>query len=281
MAEREQLDRDDDHDITATRRLDQREGPGAGHLISGSVGARGENAERDVEAVQTKLVAHGFSPGNIDRKMGPNTLSAIRRFQRGFMRHPDGLVEVGKATEQHLMASSPPRTLMAAGYASGDDVEEADEETERDDAPSQNGAAQMQRLESVADNVAGKRPHGQCYAAVKRHITAAGGYGNIRNIYTDRRFQPQGYARNFAEVVDQNPARFGLEKLSISNPYDAPVGSIIVVAPGSPGTRHRTAGDITVKGPGNAFYNDGAMGYKGREAWPPRRGGVLGVYRPK
>ena len=85
----------------------------------------------------------------------------------------------------------------------------------------------------------------------------------------------------FAERVNTNPARFGLERLSISNPYEAPEGSIIVVAPGSPGTRHPTAGDIVVKGPGDTFYNDGNMNYRGRSAWPPRRGGVLGVYRPR
>ncbi|MDQ3338237.1 MAG: peptidoglycan-binding protein [Myxococcota bacterium] len=253
-------------------------------IIGASVGARGQNLERDVEAVQTTLAAHGVSPGSIDRQIGANTIGAIRRFQRGFMRNPDGLVEPGQATEQHLMSANPPRAPSGAreGVGGGEVELDDDEDTEREtDAPSRNASAQMARLESVADNVAGRRPGGMCYAAVKRHISNAGGYGNIRNIYTDRRFQPQGEARNFAEVVNRNPARFGLERLSISNPYDAPVGSIVVVAAGSPGTRHRTAGDIVVKGPGNAFYNDGAMGYRGRNAWPPQRGGVLGVYRPK
>lgn len=271
MADRQDRDRDDDRDISTTGRLDTRR-------ISASVGASGENVEHDVEVVQTKLASRGFSPGKIDRKVGPNTIAAIRRFQRGFMKHPDGLVEVGKMTEQHLLSDSPPQFAMAVGRGEAGPEES---ESEEEDDVSRNGAAQMQKLESVADNVAGRRPGGACYAAVKRHISAAGGYGNIRNIYTDRRFQPQGYARNFAEVVNQNPDRFGLEKLSISNPYEAPLGSIIVVAPGSPGTRHRTAGDITVKGPGDAFYNDGNMKYGGRDAWPPRRGGVLGVYRPK
>jgi len=266
-----------------------------GHIIGGSVGARGQNAEADVESVQTALLAHGFSPGTIDKQIGPNTISAIRRFQRGFMKHPDGLVEVGKTTEQHLVSANPPRAAREGGAREGvgratshdDDGLTAsaggEVDLDGDDDPvSRNGAAQMAKLESVADNVAGKKPDGACYAAVKRHITNAGGYGNIRNIYTDRRFAAfQGYARNFAECVNQNPDGFGLERLSINNPYEAPLGSIVVVAAGSPGTRHRTAGDITVKGPGDAFYNDGAMGYRGRSAWPPARGGVLGVYRPK
>jgi peptidoglycan hydrolase-like protein with peptidoglycan-binding domain len=255
-------------------------------IIGASVGVRGRNLERDVEAVQTTLAAHGVSPGTIDRQIGPDTIGAIRRFQRGFMRNPDGLVEPGQQTEQYLISGNPPRAPSGAREGGGRGAEvdlddDQESETEEVDAPSRNASAQMARLESVADNVASKKPDGMCYAAVKRHIANAGGYGNIRNIYTDRRFQPQGFARNFAEVVNRNPGKFGLERLSISNPYDAPVGSIVVVAAGSPGTVHRTAGDIAVKGPGNAFYNDGAMGYRGRNAWPPARGGVLGVYRPK
>jgi peptidoglycan hydrolase-like protein with peptidoglycan-binding domain len=264
-----------------------------GHMITASVGTGGENREADVGVVQSALQQHGFSPGSIDRKIGPITTSAIRRFQRGFMRHPDGLVEVGRTTEQHLMSNSPPPREREGGAREGGGRAGAELEGEIGGSVAESvgeevaeetsnaGAAQMQRLESAADNVAGRRPGGMCYRAVKGHISRAGGYGNIRNIYADRRFTPQGEARNFAEVVNPNPDRFGLERLSISNPYDAPVGSIVVVAAGSPGTRHATAGDIAVKGPGEAFYNDGNMNYQGREAWPPRRGGVLGVYRPK
>ncbi|HEU0031129.1 MAG TPA: peptidoglycan-binding protein [Kofleriaceae bacterium] len=269
-----------------------------GRLIRHSVGDGGTNALRDTEAVQQALASHGFDPGKIDRECGPNTIRAIRRFQRTFMKNPDGLVEVGKITEQHLMDSTtrPPRPRTSDEPRDEDDERrepqrereqprgggrtEADRDEDSDTSPK--GQQQMSRLESVADNVAGLRPHGKCYRAVKHHIANAGGYGNIRNIYTDPRFSAyQGEAHMFADRVNQNPAAFGLEKLSISNPYEAPVGSIVVVAAGSPGTHDPRAGDITVKGPGDAFYNDGNMKYGSRQAWPPRRGGVLGVYKPK
>lgn len=264
------------------------EQPGAmrpGQLIRDSVGAGGANVEADVNAVQTALAARGEDVGTIDSRVGPKTIRAIRNFQRGFMRAPDGLVEVGKITAQHLTSTdTPPRQ---AGAEEREEDRENDREADRENEEadlrtSERGQRQMQRLESTADNVAGRRPGGMCYRSVKHHITNAGGYGNIRNIYADPRFAgAQAEARMFAERVNPNPARFGLERLSISNPYEAPVGSIIVVAPGSPGTRHPTAGDIVVKGPGDTFYNDGNMNYRGRSAWPPSRGGVLGVYRPR
>ncbi|HEY5933167.1 MAG TPA: peptidoglycan-binding protein [Kofleriaceae bacterium] len=255
--------------------------PGAtrpGQLVTDSVGVGGSNVDADVRAVQTALQARGQDVGTIDGRVGPMTIRAIRNFQRGFMRAPDGLIEVGKITEQHLTSNTtPPRRQEG--------VEEQEEDRDGNEElrdPSDRGERQMQRLVSTADNVAGRRPGGMCYRSVKHHITNAGGYGNIRNIYTDPRFSSaQAEARMFAERVNTNPARFGLERLSISNPYEAPEGSIIVVAPGSPGTRHPTAGDIVVKGPGDTFFNDGNMSYRGRSAWPPSRGGVLGVYRPR
>ena len=82
-------------------------------------------------------------------------------------------------------------------------------------------------------------------------------------------------------VNSKGPEAFGLARLSVANPYDAPEGALIVVSPGSPGTRHATAGDITVRGPGDHFYNDGEMKYGGRGAWPHKTGRILGVYRVK
>lgn len=270
MAERRERREDRETEAAGTEAGDR--------LIRGSVGQNGRNRAADVGAVQTALKRHGHDPGEVDQKIGRKTIRAIRRFQRDFMPVPDGLVEVGQVTEQHLVRTSPPPRREVR---EGERTDDEQEEEELADV-SARGARQMQRLEAAADNAGGRRPRGMCYRAVKHHITNAGGYGNIRNIYNDPRFSgAQAEARMFAERVNPDPERFGLEKLSISNPYEAPEGSIIVVAAGSPGTRHRTAGDITVKGPGNAFYNDGLMNYGGRDAWPPRRGGVLGVYRPK
>jgi hypothetical protein len=242
-----------------------------GHIISDSVGEGGNNHEADVGTVQAALAAHGHSPGAIDHKIGPNTIGAIKALQAGFMAQPDGRVDVGGSTEQHLMT--------AGGKTKPTDKPSADKPVP---PVTTNGAAQMQKLVAAASSVRSKRPLGKCYVGVKHHIANAGGYGNIHNIYTDtKRFTPQGAAHDFADVVNRDPATFGLDRLSIANPYDAPEGAIIVVAAGSPGTHKPVYGDISVRGPGNEFYNDGLMGYHGPKAWPPPRGGVLGVYKPK
>lgn len=269
------------------------------HRLTGGVGRGGDNHRADVIAVQNRLRFSAIDTGPIDGALGPITQAAILEFQRYFLKHPDGLIEVGKHTARELFSGKTEVTSVEVNGTQQSTLETPEtpetrqpkpepKSTKRDadreeDRVSPKGAAQAQQLVATAAGAAGgRRPGGKCYAAVKRHIKAAGGYGNIRNIYTDRRFTPQGEARNFAEVVNaKGPETFGLERLGITNPYDAPEGSLVVVSPGSPGTRHPTAGDITVKGPGDHFYNDGEMKYRGRAAWPARTGRVLGVYRVK
>lgn len=270
-----------------------------GYALTGSVGKGGENHKADVIAVQNRLRFSAIDTGPIDGALGPITQAAIHEFQRHFLK-PDGLIEVGKKTAKELFSGktevsdvqldgdqpvqSKQPSKQKTDAQTEDKTEDKTDDKEDDKADlSRQGAAQLARLVSTAQGAAGgKKPKGKCYAAVKRHIANAGGYGNIRNIYKDARFQPQGEARNFAEVVNaKGPESFGLERLSINNPYDAPEGSLVVVSAGSPGTRHRTAGDITVKGPGDRFFNDGEMGYRGRQSWPAKTGRVLGVYRVK
>ncbi len=271
--------------------------------LSGSVGKGGDNRKNDVVAVQNRLRFSAIDTGPIDGELGPLTSKAIEQFQRYFLREPDGLIEPGKRTARELFSGRTEVVSAEVGATSPREEEpaqrnepkgaatkaEATKEPAETTSPRQTdevsgkGAAQAQRLVATAAQAAGgRRPAGSCYAAVKRHIQNAGGYGNIRNIYTDARFTPQGEARNFAEVINsRGPSVFGLERLSVTNPYDAPEGALIVVSPGSPGTRHPTAGDITVRGPGEHFYNDGEMKYGGRAAWPAKTGRVLGVYRAK
>ena len=50
---------------------------------------------------------------------------------------------------------------------------------------------------------------------------------------------------------------------------------------GTPGTRHPTAGDIAVATGDGGFYNDGKMGYGGRDNFKAGNDYVLGVYVPK
>lgn len=143
------------------------------------------------------------------------------------------------------------------------------------------GAKQMERLVAYADSHHQGASLGDCFMFVWRYMVAVG-YGKIRN-HNDAPDMPSGYARNFAEYMNSgnNAARWGIKRLSISNPYDAPRGAIVVVAPGTPGTRHRTAGDIAVAAGGGRFINDGPnMRYGDPGRFTQDGGRVLGVYVP-
>jgi peptidoglycan hydrolase-like protein with peptidoglycan-binding domain len=92
--------------------------------ISASVGAGGANQQADVRAVQqllnTFILAQRL-PGRailtVDGKIGPNTINAIRDFQRIFvgMRNPDGRVDAGGRTLEKLNGSVLQPTVRAGG----------------------------------------------------------------------------------------------------------------------------------------------------------------------
>ncbi len=63
--------------------------------ISASVGSRGRNRKGDSALVQHLLTAKGFEPGPVDGWCGRKTIAAIRRLQKGFLRRPDGRIDVG------------------------------------------------------------------------------------------------------------------------------------------------------------------------------------------
>ena len=98
-----------------------------------------------------------------------------------------------------------------------------------------------------------------------------------------------GEARHFAEYLNASSAHLdeaGLQRFDtacsprITSPHDLriPDGAVIVVAAGSTGTFHATAGDIVVKA-GSRFINDGPdMNYGTASSW---RSQLLGVYVPR
>ena len=145
------------------------------------------------------------------------------------------------------------------------------------------GQDQMNRLVSHADRNHGGASRGRCFEYVWRYLSSSG-YGNIDE-YGDAADMPSAYARNFAEYMNKpaNAERWGLRRLSLTNPYDAPRGAVVVVAAGSPGTAHPTAGDISVAAGNGRFINDGPnMGYGGSAAAFTRGGGrVLGIFVPR
>ena len=131
---------------------------------------------------------------------------------------------------------------------------------------------------------AGYSPDGRCYSHVADFIDATG-YGGIqKGGFNDA--IPSAYwaeAHDFADYLNtgDNAAKLGLKNISSQvggNPYNAPPGSIVVVAAGAPGTANPTAGDIAVKGDGDHFYNGGEMGYGGAAGFPTSK--TLGIYVP-
>ncbi|MEB3198584.1 MAG: hypothetical protein VKP62_15410 [Candidatus Sericytochromatia bacterium] len=124
----------------------------------------------------------------------------------------------------------------------------------------------------------GKRPDGMCYSHVADYLEKFGvKYGAFG---ANAPALSGAYAKNFAELVDADPARYGLKKLALDNPYQAPPGAIVVVKPNTPGTSHPVAGDIAIATGQGWFANGGEMGYGGPQNFPPGNGHVLGIYVP-
>jgi hypothetical protein len=147
--------------------------------------------------------------------------------------------------------------------------------------PDESEAARKAReqLAQVARRASsGRRPDGRCYKHVWRFLTWVGGYGKV--VQKGIPASHARYARQFAELVNRNPAAYGLRKLALDNPYMAPPGAIVVVRPGTPGTAHPVAGDIAVADGNGRFFNGGEMRYGGPGNFPPGNRHVLGIYVP-
>ncbi len=149
------------------------------------------------------------------------------------------------------------------------------------------GREQMQRVVDYAMQNHRGASNGQCFNAVWGYLTSSG-YGNLAN-WSDLPNMGSAEAKDFSTYMNarqDNLDEAGLQRLDtafnppITNPHDPriPEGAVIVVAAGSTGTAHPTAGDIVIKGNGR-FINDGPnMDYGTRETW---QGKLLGVYIPK
>src|ERR1044072_2266503 len=96
--------------------------------IIGSVGRAAANDPADVRLVQQLLNAHvkslGLPPLDEDRRIGPNTINAIRAYQKMVigMAAPDGGIDVGGRTWKALsggtkIAVPPPVAAAAAGLS--------------------------------------------------------------------------------------------------------------------------------------------------------------------
>ena len=141
---------------------------------------------------------------------------------------------------------------------------------------------------------------GQCYAWVDKYLKAAH-YGKFTPSSDPIPGDYGAVAAQFAEYANGHLDNLGLQRLSITSPYDAPAGAIVVVAAGSPGTSSNAShwvkhpkwkphptwpGDISVATGGADFYNDHLNeSYGGRAGWDKaQKAGtahLLGAYVPK
>ncbi len=149
------------------------------------------------------------------------------------------------------------------------------------------GREQMRKVVDYAMQNHRGASNGQCFNAVWGYLTSSG-YGNLSN-WADLPNMGSAEAKDFAAYMNarqDNLDEAGLQRLDtafdppITNPHDPriPEGAVIVVAAGSTGTAHPTAGDIVIKGNGR-FINDGPnMDYGTSSTW---QGKLLGVYIPK
>ncbi len=157
-------------------------------------------------------------------------------------------------------------------------------------APAISEKGQQQMTDVVAYALANHRgaSNGQCFNAVWGYLTSSG-YGNLKS-WGDLPNMGSDEARQFAEYMNkssENLSEAGLQRLDtafnppITSPHDPriPKGAVIVVAAGSYGTAHETAGDIVIKAGEGRFVNDGPnMDYGTASNWT---GKLLGVYIPK
>jgi peptidoglycan hydrolase-like protein with peptidoglycan-binding domain len=216
-----------------------------------------------VSELQRKLTQAGFGV-QATGVFGETTEQKLKEFQRA--NHIQQTGQFGATTLKALDRGGSVGQVSASGPISAA------------------GREQMARmLNEARRSSAGRRPDGYCYAHVSDYIDRVG-YGNIPRGGFARNIPPSHWAeaRMFAEYLNRGDraAQLGLRKLPIDNPYNAPAGSIVVVRAGTPGTQHRTAGDIAIADGQGRFYNGGEMSYGGSANFRPGNNYVLGIYAP-
>lgn len=95
--------------------------------LTGSVGEGGANHPSDVQAVQQRLSALGYTWVAVDGNIGPLTIKAIRLFQAikngdqtVSVAHNDGKIDVGGDTHKWLEATNAPRWQLMPPGSVGD-----------------------------------------------------------------------------------------------------------------------------------------------------------------
>ncbi|MBU1105874.1 MAG: hypothetical protein KKB51_04320 [Candidatus Riflebacteria bacterium] len=216
------------------------------------------------------------------------------------------IVEVNKPTDANVIVIDPNKeevasatTAAPAAGATGQATQVATQtavtpavatQTAAAGTAAISAAARKQMDDVIAYALANNRgaSNGQCFNAVWEYLTRSS-YGKLAN-WEDLPAMESGEARNFAEYLNasaKNLEEAGLKRIDtaltppITSPHDPriPNGAVIVVAAGSTGTAHPTAGDIVIKAGEGRFVNDGPnMDYGTADTW---QGNLLGVYIPQ
>jgi hypothetical protein len=126
----------------------------AAHGIKHSVGRGGVNKAADVKAVQARLEERGVEIGKVDSLIGPHTIGGIEKFQHNFLPHPDGLIEPGHVTEQHLFKESGKVHVKTKDKDDKDDkADSKDRRTDEQHDPETDGKdAKHPTYEAIAKN---------------------------------------------------------------------------------------------------------------------------------
>lgn len=168
-------------------------------------------------------------------------------------------------------AASSPNASAAPASNTPSVAPASDNRPKKPSSPGGQMAVLLSTAKSAATKCAGK-----CYAAFKRNVKAAGGYGDILDIYTDERFKGfQKSAVQFAAAVQANgAASLGLQEVSGADPRSAKQGTILVLKGNGNGLVSDTDGDVSVVGEtaGGLLncYNDGTMQlYADDKSWAP------------
>ena len=248
------FDRSSTASTASTATQTYRAAPSLADVTAGRAELKPYDKGAAVEELQRRLGV------TVDGKLGPVTLAALEAAKaKAGLSGQSG--RAGKTTMAKLLSSD----ATTSGTTASSSV------------TSTTGQSQMNALLKKAKAAStGKRPDGKCLMHVQNYLDQMGSntYGKGSKVAR------LPYAKNFGQEVNKDPARYGLKKLNITNPYDAPAGAIVVVNPGTPGTRHKVAGDITVAGGNGKFYNGGEMGYGGRKNFPAGNSHVVGTYVP-
>jgi len=210
----------------------------------------------EASTMRRRFARHLARDGSIAERPIPTSSAAVSR-------HPVQRLQasIGNRAVTRLLARepepapTPPAAMPTARVEPGTDVPKRPSEP----------ADQMKELHDTAEGAAGAMM-GKCYRAFKQNVKAAGGYGDILDIYLDARFKGhQVGALQFSDAVDEHGAEaLGLEEVE-GAPESAEKGTILVLKGGAHGIS-KDYGDISVisevTGSNNNVlkcYNDGTL----------------------